>query len=909
MARFNVALLSSVAVGVMSIGLVSPAAAQATPGQPGAGSRQAGIDDAAAAQTDIVVTGIRGSMKRSIDIKRNSINVVDSIDSEDLGKLPDQNVAESLQRIPGVTIDRNRGDGQFISVRGLGPQFNMVTLNGRTLATENVGREFSFDVLPSELISGADVYKSPTAAINGASIGATVNIRTIRPLDQKGFVAAGTLQAEREVLDGSWAPWASGVLSWHNAGSTFGVSLVGSYSDRKVRVDEFDIGAGWVRHSSTDSYYAGRVASTVAPFTDLWMPSNMSPTYDFDEKKRVGFDGTVQWKPADNLLMTLDAFYTHLDELDRQTQIAYDFSGGTLVDQVVENGAAQYQKFEGGFVDEIQTRTPRISDTYLLGYNLAWTKGDFKLTGDVSYSEATRKGNDQSYFSTIRHTGMTLEWDRRTGSPIFDMAWSNPNYPDAPTDIDNVGAHYEADGGTNYKDQAFDAKLDGVWDPGGDVKAYAGYAYQMRRKTLADIDQPPASQCAFCGGTIYEPLPSSLFHLTPDDWFSTYKGDTVRQWIAYDPRDLVAALKGFQGGPGFVGYEPPVPNPAGSSVVEEHDNIGYLMFDIDTSLASLPLSINTGVRIEDTSFTSNGAAQTVLSAKPNGQGQNTIVLSDVVPIGFSGHYTDILPSMNVKLGLSHDLLLRFAASRVMTRPTLSDLSPAQSILTNPGNEQITHGNPDLKPFRATQVEAGLEWYFDRYSLLSAALFYKNIDSFVALTTTPQLVDQVTFQVTEPTNGKGASLKGVELGYRQVFAHLPGLLNGLGAQASFTYVQSDANYTNQVAGTHYGLEGLSKYSYSLVGFYEKDGLQARLAYTWRDKFLQQANGRNGLPLYFASYGQLDASLSYDLTRNITLTADALNLTDEEEFTYSVTPDQTFSYRRTGPRYQVGVRVRF
>lgn len=900
MKHFSSALLCGVALGVLPVAAISPASAQTTT------TDQSG--DTASTGGDIVVTGIRGSMKKSIDIKRNSINVVDSIDSEDIGKLPDQNVAESLQRIPGVTIDRNRGDGQFVSVDGLGPQFNMVTLNGRTLATENVGREFSFDVLPSELISGADVYKSPTANINGASIGATINIRTVRPLDQKPFVLAGTLQAEREVLGSSWAPQASAVVSWHNADSTFGASLVGSYSKRKIRVDEFDIGAGWVQHSSDDSYYNGRVGPGVAPFTDLWMPSNMSPTYDFDEKKRVGLDGTIQWKPTENLAMTLDAFYAHLYDLDRQTQVAYDFSGGTLVDQVVADGAAQYQKFEGGFVDEIQTRAPLTSNTYLFGYNIAWTKGAFKLIGDASYSQATLTGNNDTYFSTIRHTGMTSEWDRRSGSPIFDMDWSNPNYPNGPTDVDNVGAHYEDDGGTNRKDQALNLKLDGVWDPGGPVKAYIGYAYEVRRKTATKIDQTGASQCAFCGGTIYEPLPSSLFHLTPDDWFSTYNGDTVRQWIAYDPRDLVAALKAYQGAPGFVGYQGPVPNPAGSSVVEEHDNIGYLMFDIDSTLGSLPFSLNAGVRVEDTGFTSNGAAQTVISAKPNGQGQNIIVLSPVVPIGFRGHYTDILPSMNAKLSLTHDLLLRFAASRVMTRPTLSDLSPAQGILTNPGNEQITHGNPDLKPFRATQIQAGLEWYFDRYSLLSGQVFYKNIDSFVALTTTPQQVDEITFQVTEPTNGKGASVKGAELGYRQVFAHLPGVLSGLGAQASGTYVESDANYANQVTGTHYGLEGLSKWSYSLVGFYEKYGIQARLAYTWRSKFLQQANGRNGLPLYFASYGQLDASLSYDLTPNITLTADALNVTDANEFTYSVIPGQTFSYRRTGPRYQAGIRVR-
>ena len=890
------------------------AASSATAANSTGAASSAGAGNSAGATGDslqeVVVTGLRHSIQQSLDIKRESINVVDSIATEDLGKLPDQNVAESLQRITGVTIDRNRGDGQFVSVRGLGPQFNIVTLNGRTLATENIGREFSFDVLPAELIAGADVFKSPTAKLNGASIGATIDVRTLRPLDLAPFVIAGTADAKREELDASWGPSLSGVTSWHNIDDTLGVSFVGSYEHRKVRTDEFDIGAGWVKHSNTDSYYAGRVGPDVAPFTNTSMPSNMSPSFIFADKKRYGGDITVQFKPRDNLVMTVDGFYTKLNELDTQADIAYDFSGGTLVDQVVENNTAVYQKFEGGTVDEIIGRNPRRSQTYLIGYNVDWKPGNFDLAADASYSQATRKGAEDSYFSTVRRTDSTLQWDSRTGAHIFDMAFSNPNYPNAPTDLAHEGGHYEADGGSDYKDQTLELRLDGAWDPGTGVKAYMGVGREIRKKTIDSISMSPDSQCAFCGGMVYAPLPSSIFSVTPGNWFSSYGGNTLRQWVTYDPRQLVAALQAYTAAhPGFVGYQPPTFNPAQSSEVEERVNIAYIMFDFKAQLGEMPLTINTGVRLEDTHFGSDGAAQTILSAAPNGGGQNIITLSPVVPVGFVGHYTDILPTMNVRLDLTDTLLARFAASRVMTRPTLEDLSPAQTILTNPGNEQITHGNPDLKPFRASQAEFGLEWYVDRLTLLSAAVFYKSIDSFVAETTTPQLVDQVTFQVTEPTNGKGATVKGAEIGYRQVFSGLPSPFDGLGVQGSYTYVESDANYANAVSGTNYGLEGLSKSSYSAVGFYEKYGLQARLAWTWRDKFLKLANGRNGLPLYFASYGQLDASLSYDVTKNFSVTANALNLTNAKEFTYSVAPNQVFSYGTTGRRYALGVRARF
>lgn len=334
------------------------------------------------------------------------------------------------------------------------------------------------------------------------------------------------------------------------------------------------------------------------------------------------------------------------------------------------------------------------------------------------------------------------------------------------------------------------------------------------------------------------------------------------------------------------------------------------MADWETQLGSMDLAVNLGLRYENTDYTSTGASRTVLSAAPNGQGQNIIVLSDIIPVGFRGKYDDWLPSLNVKLGVTNDLVLRFAASKVMTRPTLSDLSPRQSIQTNPGNETIRRGNPDLDPFRANQVEVGAEWYFASNSLLSAAAFYKDIKSFVTLVTTPEVVDEVTFQVTVPDNGEGATVKGFEIGYRQSFEDwLPAPFDGLGVQTSFNYTDSNAEYTNQVAGVNFGLEGLSKYSYSLVGYYEKYGFQARLAYTYRDNFLQVASGRNGEPEYFDAYGQLDASLSYDIFENLTVYADVINLNNEKEFIYSVSEDRTKEYRQTGRRVSTGLRVRF
>lgn len=910
--NMRAALLATPALGAL---LWSGAAAAQTV-DPAAQTTEA--SEPASEETDeIVVTGIRAAERAAIDIKRNSVAVVDSIVAEDLGKLPDGNVAESLQRIPGVTIERNRGEGRFVTVRGFGPKFNAVTVNGRTLATDNNGREFSFDVLPSEIISGADVYKSPQANINGASIGATVDVRTLRPLDQKtGFKLAGSASGMWSELADSWNPEFSAVASWKNDAGTFGVALSGVYSKQENRIDEFTIGAGHVRRSSTDSYYnragvpGGRIGPGVAPFTRVSMPSNLSPFFFERELTRWGTNLAVQMRPSDKLTVTIDGLYSQARFVEQQTGLAYDFAGGILAEQVVENGEAVYQRYVGGFVDQIIQYDDRDVTTDQLGINVDWRPTDsFRIRLDGSVSDARRRGKENNLFTTIRRKNVDLSFDRRSGSPIYDYDFSSPNYANAATNPQGVTAHYYIwGGGADIDDEIEEYRGDLEWKPGGGpFTLSAGAMAQSRIKTITANETPFGEQCAYCDSN--RVLPTSLFQPTDRYFFSGGGGDIIRDWLIYDPLALVHTVDQFATQDGKA-FNPGVFSPSASSVVNEKVKVGYLMGALDTQIGGMPLAINVGLRYENTDYTSSGASRTVLSARPNGAGQNIIVVSPVIPVSFRGKYDDWLPSLNARLSVTDNLLLRFAASKVLTRPTLSDLSPRQSIQTNPGNETIRRGNPDLQPFRAKQVELGAEWYFAPDSLLNGAVFYKDIESFVTLITTPQVVDQVTFQVTVPGNGKGATVKGFEIGYRQSFASwLPAPFDGFGVQTSFNYTESNANYTNAVANVSFGLEGLSKTSYSLVGFYEKYGISARAAYTYRDNFLQVASGRNGEPEYFDAYGQLDVSLAYDVGSHFTVFADAVNLNNAKEFIYSVTPDRTKEFRKTGRRVSAGVRVRF
>ena len=943
---------ASVAAVIMAVG--SAAEAQSTASAPAAQTNSGGPlatspgEPANASQSAIVVTGIRGSQRRSIDIKRNAVNSVDAIASEDLGKMPDQNVAESLQRVPGITIDRNRGVGNGVTVRGLGPQFNTVTVNGRVIATDGPGREFNFDILPSELISGAEVYKSPQANLNGASIGATVDIHTLRPLEQRtGFYGGGSARMNYDELSGKKTPSGAAYVTWKSESGRVGASFVVSYDDKNERTGNFFVGASSYPRSFDDGYYGsvsqvggalcvGSVSngtcspridtSSVTLFRNVDMYHNFVNQVEFSHRKRLGLNATVQFRPVDDLLLTFDGLLSHDDEHYHGSGLVPDFSGGTLVNQVVVGGTdttevvagqtrtvhvggtAMSETFQNGTVDEIVEDRPAKSTTYLLGANAAWSSGPFKLALDLDTSSAKFRDAD-ALFTTVRLKHMDYTYDRNTGSPIAQFVLSNPAYPDAATDVDHRLGHYMASEGQNFDDTIKEAHLDGSWD-GGQVTAYAGLGYSDRTKKTTGFTEPNA--CAYCGSDVV--LPSSLFTPTNYNFFNGAEGGNTANWVDYNTYTLFQTLVGLNNTADPALHSgsllPIVPDPAASSSVSEKVALGYLMFQFKGDLGSLPLAVNTGVRFEDTNFTSNGFGQTVLSAKPNGTGQNVIVLSGLTPLSFKGHYSDILPSINARLNLTPQLIFRAAASRVISRPTLTDLSPAQSITSNPGNERISRGNPDLQPFRASQIEGGLEWYYNADTLLSGTLFYKSIDSFITRGVSPLKVDQVTFILDQPINGKGATVKGLELNFRTVFKWLPAPLDGFGTQLSYTFTDSNADYTNPAkVAAHYSLEGLSKHSYTLVAFYEKGPLQLRASYTWRSRYLFAPQTQTGVPEFVDSYGQLDAGAQISLTKNIILTADATNLTNENEFHYANVIADTQEYRSVGRRYSAGVRVKF
>ena len=941
---------------VLAIAAAGPAAAQAVPpGTATAGAPAVGTDTVPPQEADIIVTGIRASQLRSIDTKRNAINAVDAIASEDIGKLPDQNVAESLERVPGISIERNRGVGNGVTVRGLGPQFNTVTVNGRVVATTSAGREFNFDILPSELINGAEVYKSPQANLNGASIGATINIQTLRPLDQRrGLRGGGSARIAYNALGRNTTPSGAGYLTWRDAAGRLGASVVVSYDRRNERTDNFNAPASAGPRSFDDrvQYYGpttnlngtlcvGTVVagvcnpridtSRVTLFRNVDMLRNLINQVEFSDRKRLGIDGTLQFAPTPELTFTVDSLISDQRERFHSSGIVPDFSGGTLVDQVVVGGTtttevvagiprtiqvggrAVSQTYANGTVDEIViSRTPH-SQTSLIGFNTAWERGPVKVALDLNTSLA-KYDNAGALFTTIRAKGIDHGFDTRTGTPIARFDVSAPGQTDVATNVNNRFAHYMQAGdgqiAQSFSDRIKEARLDGQWD-GETVKLYAGAAYSDRTKTTTGYTTK--NPCAYCGSDVR--LPASLFTPTTYNFFNGKQPGNTGQWLDYDTNALFATMLALNttANPALhTGNLTPVEQDlAGSSRVNEKVALGYLMGEFKGELGAMPIAVNGGLRFERTNIESQGFGQNVISAESNGTGQNTVVLSPVVPFRFTGHYNNLLPSLNVRLNLTDALILRTAGSRVISRPTLTDLSPAQAISSNPGNERISRGNPNLQPFKAWQFEAGLEWYFKRESLASATFFYKSIDSFITRSATPLQVDRVQFVLDQPVNGQGATVKGVEVALRTAFRYLPAPFDGFGTQLSYTYTDSNASYRNPSASyfSSYSLQGLSRNTVAGQLYYEKGPLQARVSYAWRDDYLVLPQTQTAVPLFSGPYGQLDAGIQYSLTDTIILTLNGINLNDAKEFNYANVKANTQEYRTVGRRYTAGVRVRF
>jgi len=900
-----------------------------------------GSDEPAALQPaqpveDIVVTGIRSSIASSSEQKRNAAGVLDAISAEDLGKFPDANVAESLQRIPGVAIDRSNGEGQSVSVRGLGPAFNTVLFNGRSFATDNYGRSFSFDLIPAELISGAQVYKSSQASLQSGGIGATINVQTPRPLSLKGFKGVFTAKTLYESNSGKATPQLFGLLSDTFADGKLGVLASVSYQKRIASID-FITNEGYIPRAS--------VGPSGNPLqTNVYTPRNLNVGNLRDQRTRLGATLVGQYAPSDELTITVDGLYNHFKSDQSNRALGAWFEPSSVTAATIDDNRTVSSLTTNGNADFVENGSVRDTTTYEAGFNVEWKPSDrVKMIFDGTWSRAKNSGGGRGYYAVIgSYSSYSFTGAEGGGLP------SLYGFDDGVlTDPSRARTHTVGVNGSDIAERVTELRWNTEWsvDRGVIKTVRFGLARTSRNKTNDPIASDPNVGCLYCGyptladPTLLKPITIKSFDgrkSTVPGTFLTFDAPDYRAFLtspqATAQLDVARGLAPGTTAAAYAAANGFATGPQPGSRVNEVVYASYVDADLGGVIAGLPWQVNVGARYEYTELASSGT-QLKLTDLLLVPGDTTAYVGvyannrQAVPIVQRSSYNSFLPTLNAKLNLSRELQVRFAAYKSLTRPAIGDLAPSLNYdILRPATLTASGGNPELRPYRANNLDASLEWYPTRTTTLSVGGFYKKVNDFIVQTFGEELfpiansgglptggliVDATTarFSVRRPRNAEALTVRGVELNAIHTLDWAPGLLSGFGIQANATFVSSNRPIDISQGSVAFAAEGIGN-SQNVTLFYEKYGISARIAYNRRERFLQVlAGGAGNEPSFVRDYGQFDGSFAVNVTPKAQLVLEGTNLFNAKYFTTGRFDNQLLSYQNFGARFDAGIRLNF
>lgn len=917
---------------------------------------------------EVLVTGIKGSLQRSMDVKRDSIGVVDAISAEDIGKFPDTNLAESLQRISGVSIDRSGGEGQLITVRGFGPEFNAVLLNGRQLATENLSRAFSFDTVASELVSGLEVHKTSSATTQSGGIGSTVNVKTARPFDSYGFKVAGSIKGVYDENSEKTGPQGSVLVSNTFNDDKFGALLSLSYQRRDARLDRAEID-GWLENVDIPAEEING-GNGVPEGTTTFIPRNYNFIVSFEERTRTNGSLVLQFAPTDRLTLSGDFVYSDFDVETVAPAYGNWFTGTNVTDVITDaNGTVIDVSQEVGLATDMQIKKfDRLTETTLIGLNADWDVTDqLNLSFDFSHSTAEREPNNggEDFLSIVGYANRVRFISDGADLPYFvDFTEANPNIYSGQQELDktayldpsdpnyeppdgvsdfldkaNTRAHVQLRRGWAVEDEVNQFRVDGRWDEGassGLVAAKFGMQYSEQTKDLEDWSNETGVHCTYCGYPDLPDIPDNMQWVF--DAGSDFLGDASgsgrmpTQWLTHDAEQLISFLENYYADTSPTGdrisYD--AVKRGNSFEVSEDTLAFYTEVDFAGQLASRPITATAGVRLENTRTEVDGTEAPITGLTILDQTEMQTLYGAANAISEKHSYGVILPNMNISMEITDNMLVRIAGSKTLTRPTLEYLAPVTVITTTRqgGDFRSTSGNAKLQPFSSENFDLSWEWYYDDVSYVSVGYFTKEVSNFIVnvqeevtftLPDGSPLTDPTTgtdpdepdaadgeavFVNTVPINGETASVEGVEFSVQHNFGE-----TGFGVIFNTTMVDSNAELDPSNINQVFALTGLSD-SMNLVGFYEKDKVQVRLAYNHRDQFVQkltqvQGNG----PTIVEDYSQLDLSAHYDITDAVSVFIEGINLTGEYLHKRGRYDNHLLQMEDSGTRWALGVRASF
>lgn len=938
-------MLAAVSLTVLATGT---AYAQSQP-------EEAPVQEAAADESEaIVVTGFRQSLEAALNLKRENVGAVDAIVAEDIAKFPDQNLAESLQRIPGISISRDGGEGRSITVRGLSSQFTRVRVNGmETIATSTDGaaanrdRAFDFNVFASELFSSLVVNKTAAASLDEGSLGAVVDLNTGNPLGGKaGLKAALSVIGSYNDLSKDLGPRVAGLLSWRNDAGTLGASVSAAYS----RTNTLELGNNTVRwaqarfdgvdgtncfttQNSGGTYVPSAACDRAALAFHPRIPRYGEVAHD---RERLGLTGSVQFSPSDATKISIDALYSKYDASREEQWGEVLLRSNERSINVVSPVYDANNNMISATLNDAWVRTEhylRKSSTEFYQVGGTWDQDlsdNFRFTalGGVSKSNADIPVETTIIFDDRDAQGYSYDYS--------NMAYPRLTFGTSVTNPANFQLAEIRDRPSNVTNRFKTAQLRTEWDvtDGFTVKAGAvwrrfNFDTEAFTRDTAVCGNGGTSLVTSTSGTI-ACSPTSLFGPTAVYGFpvTTALSQIFNLGKAGQPAGNTNSwlVPNLEATTAFTNlYSRPLVNDAGNiRGVQETTKGAYLQFDAKGELLGVEYALNAGVRYAKTDQSSYGLVSGVAA---------TVKRS----------YDDWLPSANLAVYPTESTIIRFAIADVMTRPTLGSLTPGGSA--DGFNFRVTSGNPFLEPFRATNYDLAFEWYFAPQAVLSLALFKKDVKTFTQSASitgatfaqtglpasvlnpsspaalNPALQTQPIWTLATTVNGSGATLKGIELAAQIPFsAFTSGFLGNFGILANATFIDSNANFNLQGPAIAPGgalqnvaltntLSNVSKRAYNGTFYYDDGAFSARVMVSYRGRYHEGASGTGNLLEGYGATTNVDASVRYKLTEWMELSVEGNNLLDTYRYRFTdFDADRNYENNHFGRTLLFGARFK-
>ncbi len=867
----------------------------------------------------VVVTGIRGSLKENISQKRNANAIVDVITSQDIGKFPDKNVAESLSRVTGVAITRDFGEGEKISVRGSDPTKNRTLLNGQNVASadwfvlDEPTRSFNYTLLPSEIVSSLEVFKSPTASIDEGSIGGTVILKTRKPLNQEAHTIYGSAELQHSDLPDETDPQFSGMYSWKNDAENFGILVSYVNQERTVRRDGYEV-LGW-----GNRFDSANDPTVPADLDGIRLPGILGNAYFVQNRERETFTTSVQFAPTRELDFTLNYMNSELEADNTNYNLLHvpkwsvipgwrGGNGSMISDYTVENGALVAATFaDHGTNSTAYNVIDRIasSETETIDLEINYAAENFELRlqfGDTSAEGGTIRDRFYEYGARTEYT-----FDIRGG----DIDVSHPAGGFAPGDAASYGLGWIQGASKPQTDEETYAQID--LEIPVEMGAFEAFKFGVKSRDHEKSQDMILHRwhnlnagADFDGDGTEENGLAEMQGLYP--WYADFV-------LGSTPSNHQSGLGGYSQGYPLLNTDAMIDfvNGLATNYYDNLDAIYTIQEDIQAfywqaDFEGEDFRGNLGVRVVDTDTNVSSWSYTGNWWDDSNQGCDGIS-ADCTRAWLTDRRSDteVLPSLNAIFDLADDAQLRVALYRSMARPDYAKMVPTTRANEDTGTA-IT-GTTELDPQFANAFDVGYEWYYADSSMFAVTYFFKDVSSYViAEAQAYTIIDDQTNQPIIATrnvlaNGAGGITQGLEFILQHDFE------NGYGFSSNYTFTDAQNDGERDLNNSGTGLvRGASKHMMNLAGYYENDTFGARLMYNYRSKYYDGINDF-GAEQFSKSYGQLDASVSWHVTEYLDIKFEAVNLTDEIIEKYHQDENRFSKAYKNGRRFVLGASLRF